>query len=333
VKAVVTGANGFLGRHLVAELRAHKVEVVAGTRRPAPELEQLGARVVPLDLADREALRNAFRGADVVFHVAAKTGVYGAARAYVASNVTGTENVIAACEQRQVKRLVFTSSPSVVFDGQDHADALNDLPYAVSYLCEYARTKALAEQRVLATNGRYGLTTCALRPHLIFGADDPHLVPRLVLRARAGGLWRVGDGSNSVTLCAVETAARAHWLAAKTLEPGAPHAGRAYFIGQERPVRLWSWIDELLDRLDIARPRRALSKRAAYALGAALEFAWTLARRSGEPPMTRFVALQLATSHWYSMEPARRDFGFREAVATDAAVERTVAAMRLRYGT
>ncbi|MCC7015290.1 MAG: NAD-dependent epimerase/dehydratase family protein [Planctomycetes bacterium] len=330
MRAVVTGASGFLGRHIVAELLADGFQVVAGTRRAAPELEALGARVTPLELSDRDALRNAFKNADVVFHVAAKTGVWGTRASYVESNVTGTENVIAACEQRKVRRLVFTSSPSVVFDGTDHLDASNDLPYPVSYLCEYPRTKALAEQLVLAANGRWGLATCALRPHLIFGADDPHLIPRLIARARAGKLMRIGERRNRVTVCAVETAARAHLLAAKSLEPSAPHAGRAYFIGQEQSVDLWAWIEDVLRRVGAPLPKRVLSARAAYALGWCCELAWSVTRRAGEPPMTRFVAQQLATSHSYSMEPARRAFGFREALATSDAVERMVTALRQR---
>ncbi len=330
MKAVVTGANGFLGRYVVRELREQGHEVIAGTRRDAPELTALGARVVSLDLGDREALRNAFKGADVVFHTAAKTGVWGKRAEFVASNVTGTANVIAACEARKVRKLVFTSSPSVVFDGRDHVNASNDLPYASTFLSDYPATKAKAEQHVLAANGRWGLATCALRPHLIFGSDDPHLLPRIVARARAGKLARIGDGHNEVTLCAVENAAHAHLLAARMLEVGAPHAGRAFFIGQHEPVGLWPWIEALLARIGAPPIRRSLSATSAYALGASLELAWTLLRRAGEPPMTRFLAQQLSRSHSYSMAPARDAFGYRERITTAAATERVVEALCVR---
>lgn len=321
MRALVTGANGFLGSAIVRALRQRGDEVLAGTRRPAPELEKLGARVVALDLADREALRNAFKNVECVFHVAAKTGVWGPRAEYVASNVTGTQNVIATCEARRVPKLVFTSSPSVVFGGASQVRASNDLPYPERYLCAYPQTKAQAEQLVLAANGHWGLATCALRPHLIFGPGDPHLIPRLLARARAGKLVRVGDGSNEVTLCAVDNAAHAHLRAADALALDAPHAGRAYFIGQEEPVLLWPWIDELLARFDLAPVTRSLSLRNAYAIGAALEALWKLTLRSSEPPLTRFVALQLGTSHSYDMAPARRDFGYRELVSTAATVE------------
>ncbi len=328
MKAVVTGASGFLGSRLAAELVREGHQVVAGSRKPVPELVALGARHAPLDLSDRDALRNAFKDADIVFHVAAKTGVWGPEREYVESNVTGTQNVLAACEQRRVKRLVYTSSPSVVFDGRDHVDASNDLPYPHDYLCSYPATKAIAEREVLAANGRWGLATCALRPHLIFGPGDPHLVPRLLARARAGKLARVGDGENEVTLCAVETAVAAHVAAARGLRPDAPHAGRAYFVGQERPVRLWDWIDGLLRELGIAPVRRRVPFFLAYAGGTACEALWWLTRLGGEPPMTRFVALQLARSHSYSMEPARRDFGFHEPLSLEAATARLVTALK-----
>jgi nucleoside-diphosphate-sugar epimerase len=324
VRALVTGANGFLGSAIVRALRERGDEVLAGTRRPAPELERLGARVVALDLADREALRNAFKNVDCVFHVAAKTGVWGPRSEYVASNVTGTQNVLATCEARRVPKLVFTSSPSVVFGGKGHVRASNDVPYPERYLCAYPETKARAEQIVLAANGRWGLATCALRPHLIFGPGDPHLVPRLLARARAGKLVRIGDGANEVTLCAVDNAAHAHLLAADSLSLGAPHAGRAYFIGQEEPVKLWPWIDALLARFQLPPVSRSLSLRGAYALGATLEALWKLTLRSSEPPLTRFVALQLGTSHSYDMAPARRDFGYSEVRSTEATVDALV---------
>jgi nucleoside-diphosphate-sugar epimerase len=183
---------------------------------------------------------------------------------------------------------------------------------------------------VLAAHGTGGLATCALRPHLIIGPRDPHLVPRLLARARAGKLAIVGDGRNEVTLCAVENAVHAHLLAAQTLALGAPHGGKAYFIGQNEPVLLWAWIGELLERVGLPPLRRRVPRALAHAAGATCEMAWKLARRAGEPPMTRFVALQLASSHSYDMGPARRDFGYGEVrtleQATDAIVEHEVRA-------
>src|SRR5207237_4860169 len=138
-----------------------------------------------------------------------------------------------------VPRLVFTSSPSVCFDGRDHVNASNDLPYAKRFLAAYPETKARAEKLVLAANGARGLATVALRPHLVFGPGDPHLIPRLLDRARRGRLLAVGDRKNRISLTYVDNAAHAHVDACDRLEPGAAHAGRAYFIAQTEPVRLW----------------------------------------------------------------------------------------------
>jgi nucleoside-diphosphate-sugar epimerase len=257
--------------------------------------------------------------------VAAKAGVWGRLEEYEAANVCATKNVLAACRQHSIRKLVHTSSPSVCFDGQDHIRAGNDVPRATSFLAHYPATKARAEELVLAANGPE-LTTCSLRPHLVFGPGDPHILPRLVDRARRGRLRIVGDGKNEVTISYVDNAAHAHLCAAKILSPEAPHAGRAYFVGQEQPVLLWEWINDLLQKLNVPAVQKSISEKAAYRLGSVLETAWRILPLPGEPPMTRFVATQLARSHSYDMEPARRDFGYSEVVSMEAAVEATVAA-------
>jgi nucleoside-diphosphate-sugar epimerase len=328
MRALVTGGGGFLGRAIVEALLAEGHKVTSVSRGEHAELASLGVRHVRADLADAQAMRDAFRAQECVFHTAAKAGVWGPRAEYERANVAATRNVIAACEQHRVLRLVFTSSPSVVFDGADQLDAGNDLPYPRRFLAHYPRTKARAEQLVLAANGHWGLATCALRPHLIFGARDPHLVPRVLARARAGRLLIVGRGDNLVSLTAVENAAAAHLDAARALTPGAPHAGRAYFVNQRTPVRLWDWIRALCEAAGVPPPTRHVGEAAANAAGATLELVWTLLRLRGEPPMTRFVARQLARNHTYDLAPAERDFGFRERLDMDEATRRLHAALR-----
>lgn len=322
MKALVTGGGGFLGSHLVRALRARGDDVVSYSRGSYAWMETEGVAGVRGDLSDREGLARAMQGADVVFHTAAKAGIWGDAAEYRRTNVDGTRNVIDACLAARVPRLVFTSSPSVCFDGKDHVMAGNDLPYATKFLAEYPRTKAEAEKMVLAANGANGLATCALRPHLLVGPGDPHLLPRLIARARAGKLAIVGDGKNEVSLTWIGNAVDAHLAAADRLEPGAPHAGKAYFIAQSEPVVLWEWIGELLDRMGIPRPTRRVPLPLAYSAGAALEAWWRARGIPTEPPMTRFLALELARSHSYDMSIAQRTFGYVEGVRSGQLIEK-----------
>lgn len=331
-RALVTGGGGFLGLQIVRELIAAGVETTSLSRRPHPALEKLGVKHVCADLSEAGALDEAFQGQDTVFHTAAKAGVFGPLSEYQAINEGGTRHALAAAVAAGVRRFVHTSSPSVVFDGTDHLGAGRDLPYPKRYLAAYPRSKAAAERLVLQANrtpsGSGVLATCALRPHLIFGPGDPHIVPRLLERARAGRLRIVGPRSNTVSLTYVENAALAHVQAAQHLTPDAPHAGRPTFVNQTEPVVLWDWIAELLRAADLELPQRAVPAPLAYAGGAVLESAWKLLALRGEPPMTRFVARQLAKSHTYDMEPARRDFGYIERVSLSEANRRTFAWVR-----
>lgn len=320
MKALVTGGGGFLGGEIVRQLRARGDEVISVSRGLYPHLESIGVAHHALDLCETAALTRLMQGCDAVFHVAAKAGISLSSGPYEHANVRGTHSVITAARASGVPRLIFTSSPSVTFDGSDHLRASNDLPIAARFLAPYPSTKARAEKDVLAANDPQ-LATVALRPHLIFGPGDPHLVPRLLQRARAGKLFIVGKGDNEVSLCHVENAAAAHLDAADKLEPGAAHAGRAYFIAQEEPVRLWPWIRELCTSLGIPAPTRRIPLPLAYFAGIWLE---NLAKPEVDPRMSRFLALQLATSHSYDMEPARRDFGYRERVPLEAATRQLI---------
>ena len=319
--ALVTGGGGFLGRYIVEQLVARGDRVRVYARSQYPELDALGVESVQGDIADSGTLLAACRGVDAVFHAAAAPGVWGPWQRYYQTNVGGARNVLAACRAEGVSKLVFTSSPSVVYDGRPHENADESLPYAGHYLCHYPHTKALAEQEVLAARGS-GLATVALRPHLIWGPRDRHLIPRIVHRAAAGRLRRVGDGTNRISVSYVENAAHAHLLACDALAPGSPLDGRAYFINDLEPVVLWDFVNDLLRRAGLPPVTRSISARAAWRIGAALEAAYWLLRLPGEPAMTRFVALQLSTSHWYDVSAARRDFGYAPLVSMDEGLRR-----------
>jgi len=306
----VTGPGGFLGRYIVEQLVARGDRVRGFCRGVYPELESLGIELVQGDLQDPEAVKVACDGIDVVYHVAGVAGIWGPWEHYHGINTLGTQHVIDGCRQHRVPRLVYTSSPSVTFDGRPQEDVDERAPYPTRWLCHYPHTKALAEQAVLAANSS-DLMTCSLRPHLIWGPRDRHLVPRLLDRARHGQLRRVGDGTNRIDMVYVENAARVHLQAADALVPGSPACGRAYFISQGQPVNCWQWIDELLALAGLLPVSRSISTRAAWVVGAVLEGAHAALRRPGEPRMTRFLAAQLGHSHFFDIRRARADLGYR----------------------
>lgn len=325
--ALVTGGGGFLGQYLVEQLLARGVRVRNLARGNYPQLQALGVECVRGDVSDPAATAAACAGVDIVYHTAGKAGIWGPWKDYYDTNVLGATNLIAACRAHGVPRLVYTSSPSVTFDGGDQCGVDETAPYPARWLCYYAQTKALGEQAVLAANDA-SLLTCALRPHLIWGPRDHHLIPRLIARARSGSLMRVGDGTNLVDMVYVENAAHAHLQAADALQPGSAVAGRAYFISQGEPVNCWQWIDEILGLAGLPPVRRSVSLGLAWKVGATYEAVYSLLRRTSEPKMTRFLAAQLGTSHYFDIGRARRDFGYEPQIPRAEGMRRLAAELR-----
>ena len=322
MRSLVTGGGGFLGQYLVEQLLDRGDQVRVFSRGQYPELAKRGVAVMQGDLRDASAVEAACQGVELVFHCAAVPGVWGPWQLFYETNTLGTRNVVAACRATGVRKLVYTSSPSVVYDGRPHENANESLPYPDTYLCHYPHTKALAEREVLRANDPDTLLTVSLRPHLIWGPRDNHLIPRLIGRARSGRLRRVGDGSNLISVSYVENAAHAHLQAADALEQGSPVAGRAYFINEPDPVNLWDFVNEILTRAGLPPVARSISARNAWRIGALLERIYGLLRISSEPPMTRFVASQLSQSHYYDITAARNDFGFAPFISIDEGMQR-----------
>jgi nucleoside-diphosphate-sugar epimerase len=329
VKAVVTGGGGFLGGAVVRLLRQRGDSVRSFTRSRYPWLDEFAVEQTLGDLADLGAVERAVSGCDVAFHVAAKAGIWGRHADYFDTNVTGTQNVIRACQKHGVRRLVYTSTPSVVHAGDDVAGANESLPYPRHFDAYYSETKAKAEKAVLAANGRE-LATVALRPHLIFGPGDPHLIPRIIATARAGKLKRVGARPIKVDVTYVDNAAQAHLDAADRLDIGTAPAGKAYFISNGEPVELWPFIDRILAEAAAPPVTKSVSAWKARLAGRVLEFVYWLFWLPGEPPMTRFVASQLSTSHWYDISAAKRDLGYEPNVSVEEGLKRL--GERLRAG-
>lgn len=327
MRTLVTGGGGFLGFNIAERLHRRGDRVTVLGRNQYPHLEK-GIEGIQCDLRDRDGVLQAIEGQDTVFHAAAIPGVWGDYRKYFEINVQGTQNVIDACHAHAVKKLIFTSSPSVVFGDSDLEDVDETVPYPESYLCHYPATKAIAEKRVLAANGVKGLSTVSLRPHLIWGVGDPHLVPRILDRANKGKLVRVGDGRNKVDIIHVDNAAQAHIQACDALTPESPVAGQIYFISDGNPVNLWDWINDLLTALKKPPVTKTLSYSSAKILGTALERVYGLFGIKSEPPMTRFVAAQLATSHYFNISKAKKDFAYAPVITQKEGMDRLIASLQ-----
>jgi 2-alkyl-3-oxoalkanoate reductase len=321
MKALVTGGGGFLGGAIVRKLIARGETVRSFTRSCYPWLTELGVEQIQGDLGNLPDVERAAAGCDVVYHVAAKAGVWGRRDDYFATNVTGTKHVIQACQSQGVKKLVYTSTPSVAHGGGDLEGVTESVPYPRHYQAFYPKTKAIAERKVLNANGPE-LSTVALRPHLIWGPGDPHLIPRILARAKAGKLRRIGKRAVKVDVTYVDNAADAHILAGCKLAPDSPAAGKAYFISNGEPVVLWDFLNRVITDAGIPPVTRAVPVWLAKLTARLMERFYKLFRLNGEPPMTRFVVEQLSTSHWYDISAAKRDFGYEPAVSIEEGLRR-----------
>ncbi|MDR2735236.1 MAG: NAD-dependent epimerase/dehydratase family protein [Puniceicoccales bacterium] len=315
MKALVTGGSGFLGFHLVTLLQKHGMEVRSFARKKQHVLPERGVECVSGNVTFEEEVDLAMRdGIDVVFHTAGKAGIGCQFDEYFSTNVLGTENVIKACKKYGVKYLIYTSSPSVVFNGKSFSGGDESLPYGNNYHWHYARTKAMAEKYVLGANGDE-LRTVAVRPHMIIGPGEPHFMPKIVARAQIGELKVVGDGQNVVDITMVENAAWAHFLAFKAIKEDDTACGKAYFIGQESPIRLWDFINDALEFIGIERVTSSVHLWKAYSLGFFYEKLYSAISFSKDPPMTRALAIALSKNHYFSHEAAKRDLGYEPIVS------------------
>lgn len=330
MRALVTGGGGFVGKAVVRQLLATGAEVISFQRGVSTALQELGVRCIQGDITQPRDLVEACDGVDVLFHIAAKTGFSGSPESFYSVNVAGSLHVIDACIARSVPRLVYCSSPSVTLGETDHHMVDETIDYPSRFLAAYPRTKAEAEQRVLAANGARlangdHLKTVSLRPHLIFGPGDEHLMPRLISRAKRGRLRIIGDGKNQVDWTYVDNVAHAHLCAAAALlsnERGA--AGKAYFITNGEPVLAWPWFNEILSGLGLPRLQKRVPLSVARSMGKLFDTVWRWGALAGEPPLTEFAAVQVATTHTYSIRNAQNDLGYQPIVSLDDGVKRTL---------
>lgn len=312
MKIIITGGRGFVGKALSQKFinSNHSIHTIGRsshfTKSDFPE----NCQHHYFDLANAPIPEDIFKGTDLIFHIAAKAGVWGKYSDFYSSNVTATRNILSACKKYKVNKLIYTSTPSVVFSGQPIVSGTESLPYGSTGLSAYAETKCIAEHEILEANDPGKLNTIALRPHLIWGEGDPHLLPRVIDRHKKGKLRIVGEGENKVDLTHVDNVVHAHICAMEALVKNTTLGGNAYFIGQNEPVNLWDWLNKIFSILDLPKLTKKISFQKAYLLGSSLEKIWSILHLKGEPPMTRFVASQLAHDHWFSIKSAKKDLGY-----------------------
>ncbi len=271
------------------------------------------------DITSLEQLYAAAQGAQAIVHTAGKAGVWGDPEDYRRINVTGTDNVIEVCRTQAIPMLVHTSSPSIVHTGGDIGGADESLPIADHFSAPYPATKAEAEKRVTAANSSQ-LKTVSLRPHLIWGPGDPHILPRLAAKAR-GGTLALPAPDKIIDTIFVENAAQAHVNALQELLGSARCAGKAYFVTNNEPMPQGEIIRKLLAAIGIDVKIRAVPVGLAKTAGALCETAWRTFGLKSEPPVTRFSVEQLATAHWFDTSAATRDFGYTPEISIAEGLE------------
>ncbi|MCL1148006.1 NAD-dependent epimerase/dehydratase family protein [Shewanella marinintestina] len=323
--AFVTGAGGFLGQAICERLLAAGIKVTGFARGDYPALSTMGVNMLKGDIADEQSLCNAMQGCDLVFHVASKAGVWGCKQSYYSPNVDGARFIISACKQANIAHLVYTSTPSVTFAGVDENGNDESAPYAANFLNFYGESKAIAEQMMLAANGDLlsngkQLGTTALRPHLIWGPNDPHLVPRVLERAAKGRLKLVGKQDKLVDTIYVGNAAYAHILAALRLSESdkatqAVCAGKAYYLSNDEPITMAAMLNKILGCKNLPPVSKRVPTQVAYIAGCVLESVYRLLGKKDEPIMTRFVARQLSTSHYFDISAAKQELGYSALVS------------------
>ncbi len=302
MRILVTGGSGFLGSHLARALadKGHEVRVFG--RRPCT-LQNI--KSFTGDITDEAALAPAIEGCQAVFHTASKVGMGADKDEFFRVNVLGTRALVKRCRAARVQAIVHTSTPSVVFKMGGFLNADESVPYSSKFYNAYAATKAQAEKEILAQADE-ALKICALRPHLIFGKGDPHLLPQVVALARAGKLRIIGNGETLVDITHIDNAVAAHLLALDALLNGRANA-KAYFISQGKPVKLWPWLNHALEKVGIPPVTKRVPYPLAYTLGALCE---PLFKNKKAPPMTRFTAANLAHNHTFNISAARHDLAY-----------------------
>ena len=311
----MTGTGSLLLGGVASELLRRGDEVVCLQRRPAAFMGHQNAHEVLADICNTDAVALAAKGCDAIIHGAARVGVVGSQKEFYDTNVLGTENILRAAEQQSISRLVFVSTPSVAHTGASLVGApagQAEIGRSRSY---YAESKAIAERTVLnARNSQ--LAVVAIRPHLVWGPGDTQLVGRIVERAKSGRLAVVGTGNALVDSTYIDNAISAHIAALDALHIGSACDGKAYVVSNGEPRTVNELMRSMCESAGVPFEPRHLSLTLGIRLGSLVERLWPL-MQSSEPPITRFIAEQLGTAHWFDQRVVHNDLKWAPSVTLD----------------
>ena len=311
-RVLVTGGGGFVGKALCKRLKSEGYTVISLARGSYPELQQAGIETVQCDLSsDSKELDGLLNGVDTVFHVAAKVKMWGRWEDFYNTNVLGTKRLLDAASSAGVKKFIYTSSPSVVADGTNLRGVDETYPYPDSYEAFYPKSKAMAEKLVVEAHNKNGMKTAILRPHLIWGPGDTNLIPTIINKAKSGDLVQIGDGENLVDLCFIDDCVEAHMCSMKSLEENPNAGGKAYFISQGQPVKLWDWINKVLVASGLQKIERKVSFGFAHFLAGVFEFFAKIMPGDREPRLTKFLVSEMATDHYFDISLAAKELNFK----------------------
>jgi len=326
--SLVTGGCGFVGAAIARALKARGDQVIVLDLAPECPVEGVDYRRV--DITDKAAVNEACRGVDTVIHNASIVHTKQNKQDVVwAVNLGGTENMLEAAEQNGVARFIYISSGSVVYEGKDIENGDESLPYSAVSQAPYADSKIAAEKVALAANGKGGMATCALRPHVVFGPGDNRFMPALLAKGRNGQLRvQIGRGVWLSDYTYVSNMTDAVLLADEALARDGLNsvaAGQAYFITNGEPMPFWDFIRKVAARLGFPPIKYTAPKSLVYAIAAVKEGIDTLkgGTLNAEDGLTRFAIRYMCTHHYFSIEKARRDLGYNPAVSVDEGIERT----------
>jgi nucleoside-diphosphate-sugar epimerase len=316
VKVLVTGGTSLLARRCAEALLERGDEVVVMQRHQSP----LDTYQVLGDVRDADVVARAVHGCDAVVHAAAKVGVVGDFEEYRSVNVDGTANVIGAARRHGVSRIVHVSTPSVAHAGRSLVGVGAEPSVVGRTNAWYAESKAMAERLAIGAASD-SLAVVAIRPHLVWGPGDTQLVGRIVQRARAGRLALIGGGAALVDTTYIDNAASALVAALDAAEPGSRCVGRAYVVanGEPRPIR--DLVLGICAAAGVNVSVRRVPLRVALVAGSIVERVWPWRHGDEEPPLTRFLAEQLGTAHWFDPRPARDDLAWTPTVSIDAGLQ------------